>query len=108
MQERVSNGDKSSDPQNEASKELLNKLGEPLQIESVPGSFSSRAQIRGVFLMLLSGVFFFTMLSVPWFPISRSLQLILGTGLFICVQVAWWAGVALAGSGALAFLRKRT
>lgn len=56
----------------------------------------------GVFLILLSGVFFFSMLSVPWLPISGGYKVILAGGLFAGVQVAWWVGAALVGPAAIA------
>ncbi len=58
----------------------------------------------GLGLVLLSGVFFFSMLSVPWWPIATSWKAICAGALFVAVQVAWWAGVALAGPAAIAKL----
>lgn len=51
----------------------------------------------GVILILLSGVCFFTMLSVPFFPIRDGQKAILGGGLFVGMQVTWWAGAACVG-----------
>ena len=55
----------------------------------------------GVFLVLLSGVCFFTMLSVPFFPIGDGQKAVLGGGLFIGMQIAWWTGAACVGPAAV-------
>ncbi|MFT5300779.1 MAG: hypothetical protein ACI87E_003947 [Mariniblastus sp.] len=59
----------------------------------------------GVFLILLSGVFFFSMLAVPWLKISGGYKVILGGALFVGVQVAWWVGAALVGPAAIGTIR---
>ncbi len=69
-------------------------------------------QTLGVVLILLSGVCFFTMLSVPWFPLSTGQKSGLAAGLFVGVQVFWWVGAAMVGPAAfrrikLLFARKR-
>ena len=65
----------------------------------------------GVFLILLSGVFFFSMLSVPWLPIGGRYKVIIAGVLFVGVQVAWWVGAAFVGPAAigtvLSWLRRR-
>lgn len=55
----------------------------------------------GVVLILLSGLCFFTLLSVPLFPLANREKAILGGVLFIGVQAFWWIGVALVGPAAV-------
>ena len=55
----------------------------------------------GVFLILLSGVCFFTMLSVPFFPMGDGGKAILGGGLFVGMQISWWTGAACVGPAAV-------
>ena len=55
----------------------------------------------GVILILLSGVCFFTMLSVPFFPISDGKKAMLGGGLFIGMQATWWTGATCVGPAAV-------
>ena len=55
----------------------------------------------GVLLILLSGVCFFTMLSVPFFPLSDGRKAMLGGGLFVGMQVTWWTGAACVGPAAV-------
>jgi len=62
-------------------------------------------QKLGVALILLSGVFFFTMVSVPWMSIDSSTKVYVGGTLFVCVQVAWWVGAALVGPAAFAAMK---
>lgn len=57
--------------------------------------------VIGCLLILLSGVFFFSMLSVPWLQIDSRHKVILGGALFVGVQVAWWLGAALVGPAAI-------
>ncbi|MGI9517170.1 MAG: hypothetical protein ACR2NP_09000 [Pirellulaceae bacterium] len=61
----------------------------------------------GIALILLSGVFFFSMFAVPWLPISGSQKVILGGALFAGVQIAWWTGAALAGPTVVGAIRSR-
>lgn len=55
----------------------------------------------GIALILLSGVCFFTMLSVPLFSLSAAQKGMLGGALFLGVQAFWWIGVALLGPSAI-------
>lgn len=55
----------------------------------------------GIVLILLSGVCFFTMLSVPFFPLSDGKKAMLGGGLFVGMQVTWWTGAACVGPAAV-------
>lgn len=57
--------------------------------------------VIGCSLILLSGVFFFSMLSVPWLQIDSRNKVIFGTALFVGVQVSWWLGAALVGPAAI-------
>ena len=52
----------------------------------------------GIGLILLSGVCFFVMLSIPWMPLSVTQKAMLGGGLFVTVQVSWWVGAAITRS----------
>jgi hypothetical protein len=51
----------------------------------------------GLGLILLSGVCFFSILSVPWWPLPAVSRTGIAAVLFVSVQVAWWLGAALAG-----------
>ena len=51
----------------------------------------------GIGLILLSGVFWFSLLAVPFVPITGTHKAALTAGLFIGVQIAWWTGAAIAG-----------
>ncbi len=59
----------------------------------------------GIGLILLSGVFFFTMLSVPLWSVSAGSKVVIGGGLFVGVQIAWWSGAALAGPATVKVIR---
>ncbi len=59
----------------------------------------------GILLILLSGVFFFSMVSVPWWPLSGAQKTMAGGALFVSVQVAWWVGAALVGPAAISAMR---
>ena len=61
----------------------------------------------GIALILLSGVFFFSMLSVPWWPIATAHKAIVGGFLFAGVQIAWWVGAALTGPALIQSVRSR-
>ena len=67
----------------------------------VPEARIKTRLVIGFSLILLSGVFFFSMLSVPWLPIDSRYKVILGGALFVGVQIAWWIGAALAGQAAI-------
>lgn len=65
----------------------------------------TRLTIRvGIGLILLSGVFWFSLFAVPFLPLTLGQKAALGGGLFAAVQVAWWCGAALAGPAAVARL----
>ncbi len=69
---------------------------------SSPKSGKSRFLAKlGIALILLSGVCFFTMLAVPFFPLGTGLKVGLGGTLFVCVQVSWWVGAAMLGPAAI-------
>lgn len=55
----------------------------------------------GIVFILLSGVCFFSMLSVPFLSLSDGRKAALGGGLFIGMQVAWWTGAACVGPAAV-------
>ena len=59
----------------------------------------------GVSLILLSGVFFFSMFAVPWLPIGGAFKVVLAGVLFVGVQVAWWVGAALVGPATIGAMR---
>jgi hypothetical protein len=48
-------------------------------------------------LILLSGLFFGMIFVIPFFPMSLTTKGVLVTVSIICGEVAWWAGVAIAG-----------
>lgn len=55
----------------------------------------------GITLILLSGVFWFSLLAVPFLPLNVTQKSAVGAGLFVSVQVAWWVGAAIAGPTAV-------
>ena len=70
------------------------------------GSTDERVKSAGmrnldIGLILLSGVCFFVMLSIPWMPLSVTQKAMLGGGLFVTVQVSWWVGAAILGPAAI-------
>ena len=71
-----------------------------------PASRSS-ATVIGFALMLLSGVLFFVMLSVPWFPFSATVKGIIGVVLFVLVQSSWWIGVLMVGPAAIESVKRK-
>lgn len=77
--------------------------GKPNVTDEVAGARKSTHTrfIIGCSLILLSGVFFFSMLAVPWLQIDNRYKAFLGGGLFVGVQVAWWIGAALVGPSAI-------
>jgi hypothetical protein len=50
-----------------------------------------------IILILLSGVFFGLIFVVPFFPLSLATKGIIVTVCVVICEVAWWAGVAIAG-----------
>ena len=65
--------------------------------EEAPSPRSKRWAKLGIILILLSGVFWFSMLAVPFLSISTGAKALTIGILFGAVQVAWWTGAALAG-----------
>jgi hypothetical protein len=61
----------------------------------------------GIFLILLSGVFWFSLFAIPFLPLTLVQKSALAGADFIAVQVAWWSGAALAGPQAVARIRSR-
>lgn len=61
-----------------------------------PETPALRAQI-GIGLMLLSGVFWFALVAVPFLPLSVAQKSGAGAAMFIATQAAWWIGAAVAG-----------
>ena len=61
----------------------------------------------GVILILLSGFFFFTMLAVPWFPLTLTQKGLVGGGLYALAQVSWWVGVAMVGPTAINRIKQK-
>ena len=68
--------------------------------EPQPEAPALRARI-GIGMMLLSGVFWFALLAVPFLPLSVAQKSAAGAGLFIATQAAWWIGAAIAGPATL-------
>ena len=56
----------------------------------------------GIGLIILSGVCFFSMLAVPWFPLTGGAKVAVCGGMYAVVQVSWWAGAACVGPAAVA------
>ena len=59
----------------------------------------------GIALVLMSGVFFFSMFSVPWWPLEAGGKVVAGGALYAGVQASWWCGAALMGPAAMATLK---
>ena len=70
-----------------------------------PSSRGRLLTVLGVALILLSGVCFFTMLSVPLLPISTKTKAVVAGALFVGVQAFWWIGAAMVGPVAINKLR---
>ncbi len=70
-----------------------------------PVSRSGWMNRLGIILILLSGVFFFSMFAVPWVPVSSGQKVFLAGGLFVGVQIAWWSGAALSGPAVVGVIR---
>lgn len=77
------------------------KTSDPPTSGEKPRSFKPWLFQLGVFLILLSGVCFFTMLSVPFFSIGNGHKAVTGGGLFVGTQVTWWTGAACVGPAAV-------
>ncbi len=71
-------------------------VAEPTRSE-VPQQSSGRYARIGIGLILLSGVFWFSLFAIPFTPLSTTNKALLGGTLFVGVQIAWWSGAALAG-----------
>ncbi|MEM8667966.1 MAG: hypothetical protein AAGG48_10645 [Planctomycetota bacterium] len=67
----------------------------------------SALRFTGIALILLSGVCFFSMLSLPLWTLSTTNKGILGGALFVGVQGFWWVGAALLGPTAFDAIRRR-
>ena len=61
----------------------------------------------GIALILLSGIFWFSLFAVPFLPLTVGQKTALGGGLFVAVQIAWWSGAALAGPAVVGKLTAR-
>lgn len=75
--------------------------------QQTPTRRMASATVVGFVLMVLSGVFFFTMLAVPWFPFSTTAKGVLGGLLFILTQSSWWIGVAMVGPAAIKSFKEK-
>ena len=66
----------------------------------------------GVSLIILSGVFWFSLFAVPFLPLSLAQKTTIGIFLFAGVQAAWWIGAAFVGPQAikklLSWFRRKT
>ena len=66
----------------------------------------------GYVLIGLSGVLWFSLFAIPWFPLSTAGKATAGAAMFVGVQITWWGGAALVGPRAIKnlfnwFRRKR-
>jgi hypothetical protein len=61
----------------------------------------------GVALILLSGVLWFSLFAIPFLPLTVGQKAALAGADFVGVQIAWWAGAALAGPQFVARLKSR-
>ena len=68
----------------------------------MPSQTAKRIAAAGLLLILLSGLFFATMIAAPFLPIGTSFKVMLAGAAFVCMQIAWWVGVALIGPEAIA------
>ena len=68
---------------------------------------STMIRNTGVVFILLSGVCFFTMLSVPLMPFETSRKAIFAGGLFVAMQIFWWTGAALAGPSVVTAIKSK-
>lgn len=51
----------------------------------------------GIALILISGVLWFSLFAIPFLPLTVGQKAAFAGTLFVAVQIAWWAGAALAG-----------
>ena len=76
--------------------------GDNLEDADVQSKMGSRANWWiGISLILLSGVFWFSLFAVPFLPVTVAQKTVIGAVLFVAVQVAWWIGAALVGPRAI-------
>lgn len=61
----------------------------------------------GIVLILLSGVLWFSLFAIPFLPLTIGQKAALAGADFVGVQIAWWAGAALAGPQLVARLKSR-
>ena len=54
---------------------------------------------------MLSGVLWFSLFAIPFLPLTISQKATLGAAVFVCVQIAWWTGAAIAGPQSLRSLK---
>lgn len=72
-------------------------MSEPTKHEQPPEPTNGRYTRIGIILILLSGVFWFSLFAIPFLPLSVANKALVGGALFIGLQIAWWSGAALAG-----------
>ena len=59
----------------------------------------------GIVLILISGVLWFSLFAIPFLPLTTGKKALLAGVVFGGVQVAWWAGAALAGPRVAGMIR---
>lgn len=78
---------------------------QPVSTESKPnGCLRVRA---GIVLIVLSGVFWFSIFAVPFTSFSTTHKALLAGTLFAAVQMAWWTGAAMVGPAAINSIKTR-
>lgn len=75
----------------------MNRTNRPETNTHETSPASSRRSRLGIMLIVLSGVFWFSIFAVPFAPLTIGQKSIFAGGLFAAVQVSWWTGAALAG-----------
>lgn len=58
---------------------------------------TTRRLALGKFLVVASCALWFTLFAIPFVPLPVAQKTVLGTAVFVAVQILWWGGIALAG-----------
>jgi hypothetical protein len=75
---------------------------QPEPADTAPASSRPAFRVRlGITLIVLSCVFWFGLLAIPFLPLDVAQKSALGAAVFVAVQVAWWGGAAIAGPAAI-------
>lgn len=60
----------------------------------------------GIALVVFSGVLWFSLFAIPFFPLQTGQKAAAAGTVFVGVQITWWGGAALAGPRVMTSLTK--